>query len=181
MACCTGCLIFKCLTKFEDTPTFPRNGRLFGAQNWQRASLIPSLWETTLKYFPLNNKPSKKITMFENYSKCHIWIVLFWHFPPIFVLLKVTCLVTLFDRKLQVFKNSPKLTIFGIFHELLSTQNINVARFARKCKVICGFQTQWQCNYVYVFYPEVKKSKSQDKWQGRGKSCGNGTCIEKCI
>ena len=86
MACCTGCLIFKCLTKFEDTPTFPRNGRLFGAQNWQRASLIPSLWETTLKYFPLNNKPSKKITMFENYSKCHIWIFLFWHFPPIFVL-----------------------------------------------------------------------------------------------
>ena len=39
----------------------------------------------------------------------------FWHFPPIFVLLKLTCLVTLFDRKLQVFKNSPKWTIFGIF------------------------------------------------------------------
>ena len=32
----------------------------------------------------------------------------FWHFPPIFVLLQLTCLVTLFDRKLQVFKNSPK-------------------------------------------------------------------------
>ena len=31
----------------------------------------------------------------------------FWHFPPIFFLLKLTCLVTLFDRKLQVFKNSP--------------------------------------------------------------------------
>ena len=28
-------------------------------------------------------------------------------FPPIFVLLKLTCLVTLFDRKLHVFKNSP--------------------------------------------------------------------------
>ena len=40
----------------------------------------------------------------------------FWHFPPIFVLLKLTCLVTLFDRKLQVFKNSPKWTIFGIFN-----------------------------------------------------------------
>ena len=39
----------------------------------------------------------------------------FWHFPPIFVLLKLTCLVTLFDRKLQVFKNSPKWTFFGIF------------------------------------------------------------------
>ena len=40
----------------------------------------------------------------------------FWHFPPIFVLLKPACLVTLFDRKLQVFKNSPKWTIFGIFN-----------------------------------------------------------------
>ena len=39
----------------------------------------------------------------------------FWHFSPIFVLLKLTCLVTLFDRKLQVFKNSPKWTTFDIF------------------------------------------------------------------
>ena len=30
----------------------------------------------------------------------------------------------------QVSKNSPKLTILGIFNELLSTQNVNVARFA---------------------------------------------------
>ena len=52
-------------------------------------------------------------------------------FPPVFVLLKLTCLVTLFDRKLQVFKNSPNWTIFGIFNKLLSTQNVNVARFAR--------------------------------------------------
>ena len=51
--------------------------------------------------------------------------------PPIFDLLKLTCLVTLFDHKLQVFKNSPNWTIFGIFDELLSTQNVNVARFAR--------------------------------------------------
>ena len=42
------------------------------------------------------------------------------------VLLKLICLVTLFDSKLQVFKNAP-LTIFA----LLSTQNVNVARFAR--------------------------------------------------
>ena len=40
----------------------------------------------------------------------------FWPFPPIFVLLKLTCLVTLFDRKLQFLKNSPKWTIFGIFN-----------------------------------------------------------------
>ena len=30
-------------------------------------------------------------------------------FHNFFVLLKMTCLVTLFDRKLQAFKNSPKL------------------------------------------------------------------------
>ena len=55
-------------------------------------------------------------TLFENNSKCRIWIFQFWHFLPIFDLLKLTCLVTLFDRKLQVFKNSPKWTIFGIFN-----------------------------------------------------------------
>ena len=74
----------------------------------------------------------------------------FCHFLPIFVLLKVTCLVTpslnvkwdffcdfqttvitLLDCKLQVFKNSSKLTTFGVFNQLLSTQNVNVARFAR--------------------------------------------------
>ena len=59
----------------------------------------------------------------------------FWHFSPIFVLLKLTCLVTLFDRKLQIFKNSPKLAIFGNLNILLSTQNVNVARFARKNEI----------------------------------------------
>ena len=58
----------------------------------------------------------------------------FWHFQPIFTLLKFTCLVTLFDRKLQVFKYWSKCTIFVIFNELLSTQNVNVARFARNLK-----------------------------------------------
>ena len=28
----------------------------------------------------------------------------YWHFPPIFVLLKLTCLVTLFDRKQKLAK-----------------------------------------------------------------------------
>ena len=44
-------------------------------------------------------------------------------FSPIFGL-KVTCLV-------HCFQKLAKLTIFGIFHELLSTQNVNVARIAR--------------------------------------------------
>ena len=37
---------------------------------------------------------------FEKYSKCRIRIFQFWRFQPIFVLLKLTCLVTLFDIKL---------------------------------------------------------------------------------
>ena len=49
----------------------------------------------------------------------------FWHFPPIFDPLKLTCLVTLFDRKLQVFKNSPNWTLFDIFNELLSLAMLN--------------------------------------------------------
>ena len=31
----------------------------------------------------------------------------------------------------RFFKNPPKVTIFGIFNELLSNQNVNVAHFAR--------------------------------------------------
>ena len=42
----------------------------------------------------------------------HTIFFLFWHFPP----LKLICPVILFDRKLQVFKNSPKWTNFGIFN-----------------------------------------------------------------
>ena len=56
----------------------------------------------------------------QNFSK--VFWTLLWHFSSIFVLLKLTCLVTLFDRKFQVFKKSPKFTIFN---ELLSTQNVN--------------------------------------------------------
>ena len=90
-------------------------------------------------------------TMFENHIKCRIIIFQFWHFPLIFALLKVTCLVTVFDRKLQLL-NSPKLAIFGVFKQLLSTQNVNVARFARnvECDIflwfstnVCELKTSW--------------------------------------
>ena len=49
---------------------------------------------------------------------------------------------------LQDFQKLVKLTIFGIFDELLSTQNVNVARFARnvECDFFCGFQTLWYGN-----------------------------------
>ena len=54
-----------------------------------------------------------------------------WLFSPIYVLFKLACLVALFDSKLQIFKNSSKLTIIGIFNDILSTQNVEIARFAR--------------------------------------------------
>ena len=55
-----------------------------------------------------------KITLLKNHPKCLTGIYQFWPFLPMYVLLKLTCLVTLFDRKLQFFKISSKLTIFGI-------------------------------------------------------------------
>ena len=82
-------------------------------------------------------------TVFEKSEKCHSRTFQFWHFPPIFVLLTLTCLVTLFDRKLQIFKTSPKIDHFWHFWWALSTQNENVARFARnvECDFFCYFQT----------------------------------------
>ena len=78
-------------------------------------------WKLTLKCLIFGGKIQifeelKTHTLFKNYWKCRIWIFEFWHFPPFFVVLEITSLVTLFDRKLQVFKNSPKRTIFGIFN-----------------------------------------------------------------
>ena len=45
--------------------------------------------------------------------------------------------------QISSFQKFAKLAIFGIFNELLSTQNVNVARFARnvKCDFFCDFQT----------------------------------------
>ena len=61
-------------------------------------------------------------------SNCRIWI--FWHFPSIFVLLIETSLATLFHRKLGVFINSPKLTIFGIFNKLSLSK---ITKPSKKC------------------------------------------------
>ena len=69
------------------------------------------IWKKVWNFSNYKREPS---THSENHTKCRIWIFQSWHFPPIFVLLKLTCLVTLFDRKLQAFKNSPTWTIFGI-------------------------------------------------------------------
>ena len=90
----------------------------------------------------------------------------FWHFPSIFVYLKLNCLVTLFDRsaftfifgifhqlkltrlvtlfdqKHQVFKNYHKIDHFWpFFIDHLSTQNVNVARSDVERDFFCDFQT----------------------------------------
>ena len=74
----------------------------------------------------------------------------FWHFPPIFVLFKLTCLVTLFDRKLQVFKNSPKWTIFGIINQLLSTHSLTMLNET----FFCDFRTSCRLRRKqrYIFF-----------------------------
>ena len=43
-------------------------------------------------------------------------------FGDFFVCLKFTYLVTLFDCKLEVFRKSPKWTIFGLVNEFLCKQ-----------------------------------------------------------
>ena len=81
--------------------------------------------------------------MFEKYSKSRIIIFQFWHFPPF----SFCPLVTLFDHKLQVFKNSPKWTFLAsLIHPCpMSTQNVNIARFARnvQCDFWGDFQILW--------------------------------------
>ena len=60
-----------------------------------------------------------------NFQTLHnVWILFNMSHLKIVVLLKLIGLVTLFDRKLQVFKNSPN-------RPFLAIQNVNVARFAR--------------------------------------------------
>ena len=63
----------------------------------------------------LKFKVCQFLKMFENYSKCPIWIFEFWHFPPFFVLSKVTCLVTLFGRKLQDFKTHQNILLLAFW------------------------------------------------------------------
>ena len=106
-------LFFFSCTQFFCAPSFS----LAISSTWLKSKAsgqgqqLPSAKATTV----FCESQKKRSTLFENYSKCRIWVYEFWHFPPIFVLLKLTCLVTLFDRKLQVFKNSPKWNIFGHF------------------------------------------------------------------
>ena len=51
------------------------------------------------------------------------------------------------------------MDLFDILNKLLSTQNVNVARFARnfKCDFLCDFQTQCVFFWTNAFAPEKTK------------------------
>ena len=69
-------------------------------------------------------------TVFENSLKCRIFNFRILAFFGNFCLIKMTCLVTLFDRDFQFFK----IDHFWHFYKLLSTHIVNVARFAHNIK-----------------------------------------------
>ena len=56
--------------------------------------------------------------------------------------------------------------IFGTFNELLSTQNVNVARFARniECDFFCDFQTLCGWKKKKIGNWILQKAKLADKW-----------------
>ena len=81
-------------------------------------------------------------TLFENHLKCLIWILAFTtNFCPTTIDLSGN---TVWPQTLD-FKKSQKLTIFD---ELLSTQNVKVARFARD--FLFDFQTLCYCCFVIL-------------------------------
>ena len=86
------------------TPSITNDGYPRAFWWFQRQPNLKKSWWFQRLQIPKNCGDFNACTLFENYSKCRIWISQFWHFPPMFVILKLTCLVTLFDGKLQVFK-----------------------------------------------------------------------------
>ena len=65
--------------------------------------------------------------------------------------------------KCRIFQKLAKLTIFGIFNELLPTQNVNVARSARnfECDLFCDFQTLKYSGKKCQFFQTESKQKEQ--------------------
>ena len=102
-------------------------------------------------------------TLFENGSKfkhivrkwlkmSHLKVLNFGIFHQFQVISKLTYLLTLFDHKLQVSENSSNWSVFGNFYVLLSTQNINVARFARNVYWDFSFNFQTPCSNSFHFF-----------------------------
>ena len=67
--------------------------------------------------------------------KCRLWIFQFWHFSPIFVQFKLTRLVTIFDRKRHVFKNSQKSAIFWHFYSTFVHKKCKRSSLRSQCKM----------------------------------------------
>ena len=80
-----------------------------------KGSMSSSLTKTSTLFLDYQQVQFSNFSILKIYKNFAVELFNFWHFPPIFVLLKMTYLVTLFDPKLKVFKNSSKWTIFGIF------------------------------------------------------------------
>ena len=80
----------------------------------QSIQYIDSVFDyiTSRKRFPKGLLKVWKSVKMLNFS------FLIWHFLTIFVQLKLTCLVTLFDRKLSTYGSHFKRKIGGIFHFL---------------------------------------------------------------
>ena len=98
--------------------------------------------------------------------KCLIWVFHFWHFTSIFVLQKSTCRVTLFDCKFQVFK-------MDNFRELLSTQNVNVARFARNVEYDFFLAIFKHCVDIYFCAKKIKLKSRKYFFFKKKKKCLN--------
>ena len=118
------CLSFKCcLTENLRVDVYPQALQENSEFPWL-AKIMDS--RLTVSVLPSISSPSKKIKVFESYSKCRIWIFQFWHFPPIFVLLKVTCLVTLFDLSFGPFlaflTNFCRIKMLNVQGSLLRSQ-----------------------------------------------------------
>ena len=62
-----------------------------------------------------------------------------WKSLKNFVLLKLTCLVTLLPQTLKAFQKLVKLSFLGIFDELLSPQNVNVASMSFHSSMLSNF------------------------------------------
>ena len=105
-----------------------------------------------LKLYPKLIELKLKFTLFENYLKCRVWILVF---STNYVQLKYTCLVTLFDLKLQFFKNSPNWPIFAfLLNFFLSTQIdsfwLNLAHFYIFLLIFPHFPSFWLICLIYT-------------------------------
>ena len=102
-----------------------------------------SLWFLGTKIVTFSTmKIFNHCTVFENHPKCRTWNCQFWHYSPFFGLLKIDISGNTVWPQALGFLKLAKIDNFGIFNELLSTQNVNVARFARnvECDFFCDFQ-----------------------------------------